>query len=116
MSTRVVNLKAETYDVYVGRASSLRIGLPEKGWDGRFGNPFVIGRDGDRDEVVRKHKAWMWARLNKDREFLRRVLALEGKALGCFCSPERCHGDNYVAFLEWVKTPDGAAWLREGGA
>ena len=34
MKTRVVNIKEEKYDVYIGRAG--------RGQDGYFGNPFVL--------------------------------------------------------------------------
>ncbi len=40
-TTRVLYCKKEPYDVYVGRPS-------------KWGNPFVIGRDGRRGEVIRK--------------------------------------------------------------
>lgn len=66
--------------VYIGRPS-------------KWGNPFVIGRDGDRDEVIAKYRAWLLARpaLMAD---VRRELA--GKNLVCFCSPKACHGDVLV--------------------
>ena len=39
--------------VYVGRGS-------------RWGNPFVIGRDGDRAEVVHKYRRWLWRAIQAD--------------------------------------------------
>lgn len=63
--------------VYIGRPS-------------KWGNPFVIGRDGSRDEVIAKYRAW----LDTHPELVaaaRRELA--GKDLVCFCSPQPCHGD-----------------------
>ena len=41
--TKVVNIKTENYDVYIGRGSD-------------WGNPYAIGIDGDRDEVIRKYQ------------------------------------------------------------
>lgn len=38
--TRVVNIRKEAYDVYIGRAG--------KGQDGYFGNPFRLKQDMDR--------------------------------------------------------------------
>ncbi len=49
MATTVVNLRKELYDVYIGRPSE-------------FGNPFRIGVDGDRDEVIEKFKEWIKTR------------------------------------------------------
>ena len=40
--TVVVNLRKERFDVYIGRGS-------------KWGNPFRIGADGDRVEVIRKY-------------------------------------------------------------
>jgi hypothetical protein len=53
---------------------------------GQWANPYVIGRDGDRDEVLAKYaeaKQDLWRGCEK----------LRGKALGCWCAPEPCHGD-----------------------
>ena len=50
MNTRVVNIRYEECDVYIGRAG--------KGCDGYFGNPYYLGKDGDRDEVLVKYKRY----------------------------------------------------------
>ena len=55
---------------------------------GPFGNPFKIGRDGDRDEVCDKFEKW----IGDQSEILGRVDKLRGKVLVCYCYPERCHG------------------------
>jgi Domain of unknown function (DUF4326) len=75
--TRVVHVKRAPYDVYVGRPSP-------------FGNPLVIGRDGDRGTVIRTYRAWLLAQPALV-ERARRELA--GKVLGCWCAPSPCHGD-----------------------
>ena len=63
--------------VYIGRGSP-------------WGNPFVIGKDGTRDQVIKKYIAMVEA----DPEFKARIVAnLKGKDLVCFCSPLPCHGD-----------------------
>ena len=93
MNTVVVNInRGEQFDVYLGRAG--------KGQDGYFGNPFKIGEDGDRAEVIRKYKRWFWKRVNEDQEFRNRVKELKGKRLGCFCHPMACHGDVIKAWLD----------------
>jgi len=60
---------------------------------GAWGNPFVIGRDGDRAEVVEKYRDWLWARIKADPLFAARVRSLHGKDLVCCCAPRPCHGD-----------------------
>lgn len=61
------------------------IGRPSK-----FGNPFVIGRDGDRDEVVRKYREWI---CTQPALLHAAKTELAGKDLVCFCAPLKCHGD-----------------------
>ena len=83
---KVVNIKnTKEYDVYIGRAG--------RGQDGYFGNPFTIGKDGTREEVIALHAQHALGRIRRDPEFAARVAALEGKTLGCFCAPEACHGE-----------------------
>lgn len=74
---------------------AVHIGRPSK-----WGNPFVIGRDGDRDEVIAKYLAWLLARPEKIAEA---KLELRGKDLVCFCAPQRCHGD---VLSEIANAPD----------
>ena len=62
--------------VYIGRGSP-------------WGNRFVIGRDGTRDEVCDKYDAW----LDTQPALLARLPDLQGRNLVCFCAPRRCHGD-----------------------
>ena len=45
---RVVNLKAEPYDVYIGRSG--------RGLVSKWGNPFRIGEHGDRKAVIAKYR------------------------------------------------------------
>ncbi len=85
METTVVNLRQRVYDVYIGRQTD--------GHDGYFGNPFVIGRDGNRRKVLKLYREYFLKRLRTDKKFAERVDELRGKRLGCFCAPEQCHGD-----------------------
>lgn len=67
--------------VYIGRPS-------------KWGNPFVIGKDGTREEVIAKYKGWLFARP----ETLSQIKQeLAGKNLACFCAPKPCHGDILLA-------------------
>lgn len=67
--TRVVNIKHERCDAYIGRGSP-------------FGNPYRIGTDGDREEVIRKFGVDFTERLRLDPAFKAQVDGLQGKALG----------------------------------
>lgn len=72
----VVNVNDRPYDVYIGRP-------------GPWGNPFRIGRDGDRADVIRKFEEW----LKTQPQRMVQLKKLKGKRLGCYCAPLPCHGD-----------------------
>lgn len=74
----VLNKYKHTSDNYV------YIGRPSK-----WGNPFVIGADGTREEVIAKYEAW----LMEQPQLLAALPELKDKDLVCFCSPQACHGD-----------------------
>lgn len=56
----------------------------------RWGNPFTIGDDGDRAQVIGKYAAYY---LPHKPALIADLGTLKGKALGCWCAPEPCHGD-----------------------
>lgn len=96
--TRVVNIRREPYDVYIGRAG--------KGQSGYFGNP--IRRDDLCPVCSETHRTggstlpcfetYARRRIERDPEYKERVRALYGKTLGCFCKPvSACHGDILAA-------------------
>ncbi|TLS72243.1 DUF4326 domain-containing protein [Mariprofundus erugo] len=85
--TRVVNKKdCKDFDVYIGRGS---------GW----GNPYAIGADGERDEVIAKFKYDFDKGFLGDEDFMEKLLQLRGKRIACHCAPLPCHGDVYAAYL-----------------
>jgi hypothetical protein len=80
---KVVHCKKESYDVLIDRTT-------------KWGNPFVIGRDGTRSEVIEKYRNYIL----KNQELLDSLDELKGKVLGCWCKPKSCHGDVLVELLE----------------
>lgn len=62
----------EPNDVYIGRGSI-------------WGNPYVIGKDGTREEVIQKYI--------DNFNLYDKVHLLKNKNLVCFCKPLPCHGD-----------------------
>jgi len=89
--TRVVNLRRDSYDVYIGRAG--------RGQDGYFGNPSPLGNQ-SRRATIDRYREHFRERLRADERFARRVRALKGKTLGCFCKPHPCHGDVIAEYLD----------------
>ena len=90
--TTVVNLKGHRGDpdyddvVYVGRP------MHRGGWHlagSPLANPFHPGRDGSREEVMAKYRAYIESRP----DLLALVPELRGRRLGCWCLPEPCHAE-----------------------
>ena len=78
---RVLNKRTDKIPpdaVYVGRPS-------------KWGNPFRIGRDGTRAEVIAKYKVYV----KKTLEFVDGTFLdeLRGRDLVCWCAPLPCHAD-----------------------
>lgn len=85
--TTVVNIKyGKGCDVYIGRPS-------------KWGNPFVIGKDGSREEVIAKYEYWIKTRP----ELMAALPDLKNKVLGCFCHPLPCHGDVLARLVDGGK-------------
>jgi uncharacterized protein DUF4326 len=76
---QVVHCKRKPFEVYIGRPS-------------KWGNPFIIGKDGGRQEVIAKYEIWV----KTQPQLMNALPELRGKVLGCWCSPMSCHGDVLV--------------------
>lgn len=91
----VVNKKRGGQGFYIGRPSPL-------------GNPFVIGRDGDRAQVVLKYEEWLHEQMDQGNQRVWNALAWikdaleagENINLVCWCAPEACHGDVIKRLVE----------------
>lgn len=85
MTATVVHCRRDTYDVYIGRPS-------------KWGNPYIIGPDGNRSRVIERYRAWV----QNQPDLMAALPELDGKRLGCFCAPFPCHGDVLVALLRFI--------------
>lgn len=88
---KVVHCKKEKYDIYIGRPS-------------KWGNPFTIGKDGNREEVISKFEIYMMSPAQE--HLIKDLIELKDKILGCWCSPKHCHGDILKIMVEeelWLK-------------
>ena len=83
----LVNCRYEEFDVYIGRPS-------------KWGNPFEIGKDGTRDQVINQYREWILTQP----KLLMALPKLLGKRLGCWCAPKRCHGE---VLIELMSKPEG---------
>ena len=85
--TKVVNLKDDAYDVRIDRKT-------------KWGNPYIIGKDGTREEVIRKFADWILTQPH----LMNALHELKGKRLGCWCKPGACHGDVLARLADTVKS------------
>ena len=81
--SKVVHIKKEPYDVYIGRPS--RWGNPYSHKDGTLAE-FKVG---SRREAISKYEEY----LLQNEELMASLHELKGKILGCWCKPASCHGD-----------------------
>lgn len=73
---------------YIGRGSPL-------------GNPFVIGKDGSREQVIAKYRVWLNEQIIRKNPVVldelnrlgNKAIDEKGLALQCFCYPKPCHGE-----------------------
>jgi hypothetical protein len=82
MFTRVANKRHyHGAGIYIGRP-------------GPWGNPFIIGKDGTRDEVIAKFEYALAIGANDQFKWMRdNAHKLKGQILVCWCHPQPCHGD-----------------------
>ncbi len=84
--TTVVHFRKEKYDIYIGRPS-------------KWGNPYIIGKDGTREDVIKKYIVWFLNNL----DLLDDIHELKGKRLGCYCSPLDCHGNVLASLVNEIE-------------
>ena len=68
----------------------------------RWGNPFLIGRHGSREEVIERYRVWLWDKVKGGEIPLAELAALNGKTLACHCHPLPCHGDVLAKAAAWA--------------
>jgi hypothetical protein len=65
-----------------------------------FCNPYKIAKDNTRDDVTNLFREYIMKKLEEDSSLKSLLCSYKGKTLGCWCSPERCHGDILVELIE----------------
>lgn len=96
---RVVHVRKEPYDVYIGRSY--------RNLTGSLSNPFKIDADNDRHRVIARFTDY----LLKNPTMLAELVQLKDKVssidggpikLACWCAPDLCHGDVLCWLLDNV--------------
>lgn len=90
--TRVVNVKNESYDIYIGRGS-------------KWGNPYSHKKETSakfivktREEAIKKYEKYLLS----NKKLFNSLHELKGKRLGCWCKPKSCHGDILKKYVEKI--------------
>ncbi len=68
----------------------------------KWGNPYILDKDGDRDTVIALYRVWLWERIKSGEISLEELAGLHGRQLVCICKPKPCHGDVLEAAAEWA--------------
>ena len=93
--TVVANLKTDLRLIEWAKKSDCFVRIDRKS---DWGNPYKIGEDGDREEVISKFQAMVVEKLatieaeSNAAALDAFIQPLVGKVLGCHCHPEGCHG------------------------
>lgn len=97
----LLGMKKVENEFFIGRPSPL-------------GNPYKISKNVNREEAIKKYRAWLWDRIKKKDEKvvseLRKIkqAAIDGNVyLICYCSPLPCHGDVIKSCVEWCISKSG---------
>lgn len=106
--TQVVNVKTDEFDVYIGRPARFAKD-PRCHEYSHFANPYAItkeliaklGEEKARAHVIEQFRQHLLKCLEDDvATWIPRLRAVKGKRLGCWCSPQKCHGDVVAEFAD----------------
>ena len=99
MATELINMRGSRGRAKAATAAAagrmVIIGRPSK-----WGNPFIIGRDGTRADVIEKY----WRYIEARPDLLAALGELEGKVLACWCVPDACHGHVLIELIARLTT------------
>ena len=102
MNTNVVNCKVK----YIRpKYNNLKEWMddPNNVYIGRGGVVFIDNKrfppNGPLEERIEKYRIYMSKKLKEDDTLVKNLLQLQGKNLGCWCKPEKCHGDVLIELI-----------------
>jgi hypothetical protein len=86
---------------YIGRGGVVFINkerFPKK--SSQWANPFKVKKEG-RDKCLELYDIWLREKI--DREGTDELKKLKNKVLGCWCKPDKCHGDILIKILNEIE-------------
>jgi hypothetical protein len=64
-----------------------------------FCNPFKVGKHGTREEIIKKYEKYIKNKIQLEPELKDILIKMKNKNLGCWCYPEKCHGDVLINII-----------------
>lgn len=78
-------------------------------------NPYVIGKDGSRSQVIELYRKWLWQHIKSWQDegninpVVAELLTIRDRikngdhiTLTCWCHPLPCHGDVIICCVKWL--------------
>lgn len=100
---------ADPDHMYIGRPGIVFIDgkrYPSRG--SVFANPYKVGvGECTRENAVNMYRDYICGKLATGEISLEELNKLRGKSLGCWCKPERCHGDVLLELLNGTCNVNG---------
>ena len=86
-------------NIYIGRKGIVFIdGERFPKHDSVWANPFKISENDNRENAIAKYEQYIRKKIEKENLY-GELKKLKGKILGCWCKPEKCHGDVLLKLL-----------------
>jgi hypothetical protein len=87
---RVVSLRDKTVQARITDGDRTLIRVDRKT---KWGNPFPMANEKERDKVIQQHATWIVTQ----HRLVAALHELEGRDLACWCAPKPCHADTLLA-------------------
>ena len=68
----------------------------------KWGNPFSIGKDGSRAEIIAKYRRNLWREIKTGQISIAELASLAGRDLVCHCVPHACHAEVLLQAIQWA--------------
>lgn len=110
--SRLVNIqyidRYHIVDIYIGNAEN----CPEPLTPTNLRNPYSIAEHG-RESAVEMYKAYFYHRYVTDNEFRDTVHNCQGKTLGGWSYPSKCHGEVIIDLIEVIQNSSGGLQILQ---
>lgn len=91
-------------NIYIGRSRVVFIdGIRYPFENSIWSNPYKINDTQSREQVLELYYEYIKKKIEKEPTLVDELIKLKGKKLGCWCKPDKCHGD---ILLDLIKQYD----------